>query len=262
MLNNYIILTGASGNIGNKLAYFLLNKGYALIITSRNIEHLEEMQNIFQEYKNSIVFKELDLADQKSIESFVDSLRGLRIKGLVNNAATDNVDTIERLSYENLQNIININYVGTVYLSKMLVQQSVDKGQSLNIVNISSLLSIFGAKKSAAYSASKAALEAFTRNLTVEYADKGIVCNSIRIAGVAGDLNIYGSKTKVIRYDEKLTIKNKKNDIKQIPTGRFLTFAEINSMVEFLLSDKAMCLNGQSINIDGGTSIKYPGYNI
>ena len=55
MLNNYIILTGASGNIGNKLAYFLLNRGYALIITSRNIKHLEEMQNMFQEYKNSIV---------------------------------------------------------------------------------------------------------------------------------------------------------------------------------------------------------------
>ena len=94
MPNNYIVLTGASGNIGNKLAYFLLNKGYALIITSRNIKHLEEMHNMFQEYKNSIVFKELDLADQKSIERFVESLCGLRIKGLVNNAATDNVDTL------------------------------------------------------------------------------------------------------------------------------------------------------------------------
>ena len=262
MHKNYIILTGSSGNIGNKLAQFLLNKGYALIMTSRKIEHLREMQEIFQEYQNNILFRELDLSNQNSIENFVKSIQNIQIKGLVNNAATDNVDKIENLNYKNMQDIININYVGTAYLTSLLVKVAIAKNQKLNIVNISSLLSVFGAEKSAAYSASKAALEAFSRNLIVEYADKGIVCNSIRIAGISGDLIILGSETKVVRYNEQPKKENTKNNSQQIPAGRFSTFAEINNLVEYLLSDKSEYLNGQSINIDGGISVKYPGYNI
>lgn len=262
MHNGYIILTGAAGNIGNKLAYFLLGKGQRLILTSRREEHLQEMREVFSVYPDTLLTRVLDLSDKHSIESFVESINELPISALINNAATDNIDSLEDLTYENIRDIVNVNYVGTAYLSTVLAQMAASKKRKLNIVNISSLLSIYGASKSAAYSASKAALEAFARNLTVEFADKGIVCNTIRLAGISGDLNLLGSETHVVRYDKQTDIENKKNDINHIPAKRFSTFEEINNVVEFLISDKSQYINGQSINIDGGISIQYPGYSI
>ena len=262
MHNGYVIITGAAGNIGNKLAYYLLNKGYRLILTSRNAKHLREMQEIFDEYTDKLLTRELDLADKHSIEHFVKSIKEIHVVGLVNNAATDNIDSLQDLTYESIQNISNVNYVGTAYLTTMLAKMAIEKRQGLNIVNVSSLLSVYGANKSAAYSASKAALEAFARNLTVEFADKDIVCNSVRVAAISGELNLFVAETHVVKYDGEPEKANKKNAIDHIPAKRCSTHREINELIEFLLSGKVSYMNGQCINLDGGTSIQYPGYSI
>lgn len=261
MDKRYIILTGATGNIGNKLAYHLLSNRYNLILTSRKSEHLQEMKRLFSSFVGQVLFKQLDLSEKASIETFVLGLSDVHVSSLVNNAATDNIDSILDLKYDDIAKIININYVGNAYLTKLIINKNIKINEKLRVVNMSSLLSVFGADKSAAYSTSKAALEAFSRCVVAEFADKGIFCNTIRIAGISGELNICGSDTRVIKYDEPQSY-NKKNSLNHIPENRFCKFEEINNLVEFLLSGKCDYINGQNINVDGGISVKYPGYSL
>ncbi len=262
MNKKYIILTGVAGNVGGQLASFLLERNYRMILTVQKAEHVPLIADHLKKFENNFQILVLDLNEQESIEDFVEKINDIGISGLINCAACDNIDDITTLSYENMKNIMNVNYLGTAYLTKKLVQKNILAEQPLHIVNISSLLSIYGSHKSAAYSASKAALEAFSRNVVCEFADKGIICNTIRLAGINGDVDIYGSQAEVKGFDKYKVKKNTKNELSSIPNKRLANFMEINKLIEFLLSGKSDYINGQVINIDGGISIKYPGYSI
>jgi 3-oxoacyl-[acyl-carrier protein] reductase len=261
MNEHHVILSGASGNIGGRLAHFLLLNGYNLIVTSKDAKKLSELKTIFSKFSAQIKFYHLNLEHKASIDNFVKDIENISVTGLINNSATDNMDTISDLSYENMQSIMSVNYLGTAYLSKLMITKNIKTNRPLRIVNMSSLLSIYGAEKSAAYSASKAALEAFSRNIVSEFGHLGIFCNNIRVAGVSGNVNIYNKDKNIVRFDEPIP-DNTKNNLNHIPERRFMKFEELSSFINFLLSGKCDYLNGQSMNIDGGISIKYPGYSI
>jgi len=262
MSNGYTILTGAAGNVGGRLAQFLLEKKYNMILTVQTKEHIAVLEKYLENFTSQFKIMLLDLNNQESIDSFVFALKDIDINGLINCAACDNLDDILSLSYENMKNIMNVNYLGTAYLTKLVIQKNLAVHKTLSIINFSSLLAGFGANNSAAYSASKAALESFSRNVVCEFASQGIVCNTIRLAGINGKVDIYGAKSDVKGFEASKEDKNTKNDLSSIPCKRLADFSEINNLVEFLLIGRSNYINGHIINIDGGISIKYPGYSI
>ncbi len=262
MNSKYTILTGVAGNVGGRLAQFLLGKKYNMILTVQTEDHIMLIEKYLEKFVGKFKIIVLDLNKQESIDSFVSNLENIDVCGLINCAACDNLDDILMLSYENMKNIMNVNYLGTAYLTKQIIKKNITTHQPLKIINFSSLLAEFGADNSVAYSASKAALEAFSRNVVCEFASRGVICNTIRLAGINGSVDIYGDKSGVKGFDDSKLEKNTKNNLASIPCKRLADFSEINNLVEFLLAGGSNYINGQIINIDGGISIKYQGYSI
>ncbi|MDR2902487.1 MAG: SDR family oxidoreductase [Lactobacillales bacterium] len=264
MDKEYILVTGGTGNIGGKIVAHLLKKECNVIYTSRSRQHLKELRTLFEgkiEKESDAQGVVLDLCDFESLTNFLKEIKRYKITAFINNAAIDNTDFIKDIKYNSLKRIMDVNCAMPILLMSDLLTNWVEKKVSGKIINISSLLAIFGSPKSALYSASKAAMESFLRNVTTEYAKYGIMSNTIRIANIAGDLINENEKTRIIPYDY-YPQENKKNSMQETPSQRLLSVVELINLIDFLLFSEIGYLNGQSINLDGGISIKYPNYSL
>lgn len=259
-----ILITGGTGNLGIHLSRYFLENGDRVIVTSRVLENAEIAAKILNEEsgKDNARGYALDLQSHISIEKFVAQIDDQNIVPdiLINNAAVDNIDSIKDLSYSNLENILQTNCMGAVWLTKLISDIWLKARFPGCVLNVSSLLSIYGCKNSAAYAASKAALEAFSRCFSVEMGEHGIRCNTIRIAGMGGDLINQNEKSRVVSLDSEQ--KNNKNDFSKVPLKRPGHMQEFIDLVDFLVSGRAGYITGQSFNVDGGASVLYPAYSL
>lgn len=263
MSKKAVLITGGTGNLGIHLARDFIKSGWDVAITSRHQKNAQNASEIIcKESGESNLPLVLDLAQESSIDDLIEKIRerNLRIVALINNAAVDNTDDMSSLTYNNLSNVLGVNFLGAAWLSRSMSEYWRQEGISGSIINISSLLSKYGSDKSGAYAASKAALESFSRCLAVEYGHAGIRVNTVRIAGMSGDLIQQYSKSRVINFNDDLS--NNKNDFSKIPLRRGGSFSEFTKTVIFLASEDAAYITGQEINIDGGASSIYPAYSI
>jgi 3-oxoacyl-[acyl-carrier protein] reductase len=263
MTKKTVLITGGTGNLGIHLARDFLSEGWNVIITSRHLDHAKmAANNIFSQIGLKPLSIEVNLSSEASINEMMLTLKekGLTLDALVNNAAVDNTEIISSLSYESLSDILKVNFLGSAWLSRIVAEQWKNEKVEGAIVNISSLLSKYGAEGSSAYSASKAAIEAFSRCLAVEYGQFGIRINTVRIAGMSGDLTQQYAESRVIDFSDHLI--NKKNDFSKIPLKRGGLFSEYTRLVIFLTSIQSLYVTGQDFNIDGGASTVYPAYSL
>ena len=251
---NSILIIGGTGNVGFNLIRELLNR-YNVIYTSRSRSTIEELENILsnQDYSGKLYGRILDLTSQKSIEDFYFSIKQINknIHNIVICSGVDSDIPIDNFDFEELNYNISVNFLGPVNLLSKLVKDWLSDGCSGNIVNISSLCAIRGQKNSSIYSASKAAMEAFVRNLSIELAPRNIISNTIRIAATGSIMNKKDSKSKV-----KNGQSNSYYDLEKIPTNEIINYRSLANLIEFLIENKGIV--GQDINFDQGLSTLYP----
>lgn len=264
-----IILTGGTGKLGIFTAKLLVERGYQVILCSREITIAQQTCN--QIYANCssklgpkhkvLIPAELNLAHEGSINGFLKSLVAQQIipSALINAAAVDNQDQIEKIKYKEIENNLKINFIGTAYLSSKLATYWQENNIEGVFCTISTLLAYLGCPKSSIYASSKAALESFFINLAVEYGPYSIRSNIVRIAGMLGDLMQAKDSPKLNSLIEA-DYHNNTLEQKLIPLRRFGAFEEFASLIEFLVSPRSSYITGQAINIDGGLSAVYPGY--
>ena len=235
--NKKILITGATGGIGNSLIKKFNEQGSIILATGTNENKLE---NLKKNYQNIFVEK-FKLNDHDKIESFIETvtkkLNGLDV--LINNAGITLDNLSIRLTEENWKKVLDINLTATFLMCKFSIKKML-KNKYGKIVNITSIVGHTGNLGQANYSASKAGIVAFSKSLALEYARKNININCVSPGFIKTEM------TDKINEEFKNTLINK------IPSGSLGTGEDVSNCVAFLASDLSNYINGETVHVNGG----------
>ena len=233
-----IIVTGASGGIGNSIIKRLNDCGANILATGTKIEKLEKLKSKF---KNVKILK-FDISQSNKIEEFIENatkeLEG-GLDCLVNNAGITQDNLAIRMSLEEWKKVIDINLTSTFLMTKFAIKKML-KNKSGKIINITSVVGHTGNLGQANYTASKAGIVAMSKSLAIEYAKKNININCISPGFI---------KTAMT---DKIDEKFKEVIISKIPSARLGEPEDIANAVLFLASDQSDYINGETIHVNGG----------
>ena len=233
-----IIVTGASGGIGNSIINRLSEAGANILASGTKIEKLEELK---KKYKKIKILR-FDISQNEKIEEFIDNATkdlGGNLDCIVNNAGITQDNLAIRMSLEEWQKVIDINLTSTFLMSKFAIKKML-KNKSGKIVNITSVVGHTGNLGQANYTASKAGIVAMSKSLAIEYAKKNINVNCISPGFI-----------KTVMTD-KIDEKFKEVIISKIPSARLGEPVDIANAVLFLTSDLSNYINGETLHVNGG----------
>ena len=236
--NKNIIVTGASGGIGNSIVKKLYEVGANVLASGTRIEKLEELKKIY----NNIKILNFDIAQSDKIEGFIDKATdviGGSLDCIVNNAGITLDNLAIRMSIDEWKKVIDTNLTSTFLMSKFAIKKML-KNKSGKIVNITSVVGHTGNVGQANYTASKAGIVAMSKSLAIEYAKKNININCISPGFI---------KTAMTdRIDDKF----RENIISKIPSARLGDPDDIANAVIFLTSSQSDYINGETLHVNGG----------
>jgi len=233
-----IIVTGASGGIGNAIIKKLSEKGANILASGTKIEKLEELKKKFE----GIKILKFDISQSDKIEEFIENATselGGSLDGIVNNAGITQDNLAIRMSLDEWQKVININLTSTFLMSKFAIKKML-KNKSGKIVNITSVVGHTGNLGQANYTASKAGIVAMSKSLAIEYAKKNININCISPGFIQTAMT------------DKIDDKFKEVIISKIPSARLGEPDDIANAVFFLSSDESNYINGETLHVNGG----------
>ena len=236
--NKNIIVTGASGGIGNAIIKQLNEAGANILASGTRIEKLEELKKKFKNIKTL----RFDISQSDKIEEFIDKATnelGGNLDCIINNAGVTQDNLAIRMSIDEWQKVININLTSTFLMSKFAIKKML-KNKSGKIINITSVVGHTGNLGQANYTASKAGIVAMSKSLAIEYAKKNININCISPGFI---------KTAMT---DKIDEKFKEAIISKIPSARLGEPEDIANAVLFLSSDQSNYINGETIHVNGG----------
>ena len=144
-----------------------------------------------------------------------------------------------QMSNEELTDVLNFHLNGTFNISKTILKFMLKKRWG-RIINITSASASIGNKGQANYAAAKAGVEAFSRSLAKEVGSRGITVNSVAPGYIETDMT------------EQISNNMKEEILNEIPLSRFGKPEEVGKLIEFLITDEASYITGQTIHINGG----------
>ena len=233
-----IIVTGASGGIGNSIIERLNRAGANILASGTRIEKLEELK---VEYENIKILK-FDISQSDKIEEFIETATkelGGSLNCIVNNAGITQDNLAIRMSIDEWKKVIDINLTSTFLISKYCIKKML-KNKKGKIVNITSVVGHTGNIGQANYTASKAGIVAMSKSLAVEYAKKNINVNCISPGFIQTDMT------------DKIDFKFKETIISKIPSARLGQPDDIANAVVFLISNQSDYINGETLHVNGG----------
>jgi len=238
------LVTGAAGGIGREIALVLADEGARVAVLDR-LADVESTAADIRKLGRDSTAAVVDLSKPAEIERGLAALRASfgEIDVLVNNAGIlDNVAPLGRMSDEAWDEELAINLGAAFRLIRALAPRMAERKWG-RIVTISSLAAATGLQHQAAYAASKAGLVGLVRTATLEYARHGVTSNAI-LPGLVGTAKVRGMPRELL--DVALAV---------VPSRRLVEPREIGHLVAFLASDRASCVNGAAIPIDGGAPL-------
>mgnify|MGYP003327437945 FL=1 len=236
--NKKIVITGATGGIGNSIVKRLSDAGAKILATGTRLEKLEELKSKF---KNTDILK-FDISKGDEIEEFIENATkqlGGGLDCLINNAGITQDNLAIRMNIDEWKKVIDINLTSTFLLSKFAVKKML-KNKYGKIVNITSVVGHTGNLGQSNYTASKAGIVAMSKSLAIEYAKKNININCISPGFI---------KTAMT---DKIDEKFKEVIISKIPSARLGEPDDIANAVLFLSSEQSNYINGETIHVNGG----------
>ena len=236
--NLNIILTGATGVIGNSILDKLISAGSKVLATGTNEEKLKLIQ---EKYTNLNVLK-FDISDHKNIDKFVEdcsSILSNRIDVLINNAGITHDNLSIKMKEEEWKRVIDINLTSTFLISKNVIRKMI-KTKTGKIINITSVVGHSGNIGQANYAASKAGIIAMSKSLALEYGKKNITINSVSPGFILSEM------TNKISEDHTELLKSR------ISLNKFGKPEDVANTVIFLSSNLADYITGETIHVNGG----------
>jgi len=235
--NKKILITGASGGIGNELVKKFTSLGGDVLGTGTKTEKLDLLKRTYPNIK----VKKFNIADHQRIEEFIEDV-SLELGGLdvlVNNAGK-NVDNLSlRMKDEEWKKVIDINLTSTFLLSKYAIKKML-KNKFGRVVNVTSVVGHTGNVGQSNYAASKAGIIGMSKSLAIEYAKKNITVNCVSPGFIVSDM------TMNIAEKVKLYLTSR------IPMGKLGSGEDVSNCVAFLSSEQAAYVTGETLHVNGG----------
>ena len=232
------IVTGASRGIGKAIALQLIESGHEVIGTATTQTGAESISRLLGAGGQGFV---LNISTQQAISDFLDELkRQQRVPEiLVNNAGITKDNIALRMKPEEWQSVIDTNLSSVFYLSRGLLR-GMTKARWGRIVNISSVVGSMGNPGQINYAAAKAGMEGFCRALAAEVASRNITVNAVAPGFIDTDM------TKTLNESQQAKL------LERVPAGRLGSPEEVAGLVDYLVSEQAAYINGETIHINGG----------
>ena len=236
--NLSVILTGATGGIGNSILDKLVAGGAKVLATGTNDEKLKKIKEKF----NNVEVEKFDLSMHEKIDNFIENSYerlGNKIDILINNAGLAKDNLAIRMKNEEWNKVIDVNLTSTFLLSKFAIKKML-KNKKGKILNIASVVAHTGNIGQSNYTASKAGIIAMSKSLAVEYGKKNININCVSPGFIASEMT------------DKLNIEYKDLLKSKISLGRFGEPEDVANIVVFLCSDLSDYITGETIHVNGG----------
>ncbi len=236
--------SGSKRGIGRTIALTLAQQGATIVVADLNKEGIEDTVAAIKETGGNAIGVELNVTSKESNDAMVEKVLETfgRIDILVNNAGISQKATVEEMSLEDVTRIFSVNMFG-LFLCTQSVLKTMKEQKFGRIINLSSVSAkrgggVFGG---AHYSASKAAVLGFSKNLAREVALDGITVNSVAPGLINTDI------WKSLPKEQADSV------IGGIPMGRPGETEEIAATIAFLASKEASYITGEEIDINGGS---------
>jgi len=230
------LVTGASQGIGRDLVKTLVKCGAKVVAIARNKELLESLKKEVP----SIEIYPADLSDWKKTEEVLNKIGDIDL--LVNNAGLAVLGPLTEVREEDVDRTFAINVKATINITKYVVKNLIARKIPGSIVNISSQASVVGLNNHSVYCASKGAIDAFTRAVTLEYGPYGIRVNNVNPTVILTDMGKLGWSDPKVAGPM----------LEKIPLRRFGEVDEVVNSIIFLLSDMSSMTTGSNLYVDGG----------
>ena len=236
--DNNIIVSGATGGIGNSIVKKLYGTGANILATGTKDEKLDELKKKFKD----IQVLKFDISHTENLENFIEDATkklGGKLDCMVNNAGITQDNLAIRMSLDEWKKVIDINLTSTFLISKFAIKKML-KNKRGKIINITSVVGHTGNLGQTNYTASKAGIIAMSKSLAIEYAKKNININCISPGFI---------KTAMT---DKIDDKFREVIISKIPSGRLGEPEDVANAVVFLASKQSDYINGETLHVNGG----------
>lgn len=233
-----LLLTGASGDIGKKIADTFASNGYNIIyhynknLMPTEVDHLAKITNVLP--------IKADFTQKSDIENLVKTAVKTfgKIDCVVNNAGISSEVLSMDETYESISTVITTNLISAIYLTSLVIPHL---NQNASIVNIASIWGEFGGSGETTYSASKAGLVGYTKALSQELGASGIRVNAVAPGMIKSKMNNHFSAS-----EQEVFVEDHSS------LGKIGTPEDVANAVWFLASDNAKYINGETIRVNGG----------
>lgn len=231
------VVTGGSTGIGRAIAADFVDRGAEVVIANRTAETGERTAD-----ELGCTFFECDVADYSRVERLVESTveEFGRLDTVVNNAGIGHRATVEDMTLEEWQAVIDVNLSGVMHGTRAALPHL--KRTEGSIVNVASILGLVGGPATTAYSAAKGGVVNFTRTVALDYAEEGVRANCVCPGFVRTPMT--ADELEDESFYEFVR--------EQTPMGRVADPEEVAGAVAFLASDEASYITGVNLPIDGG----------
>ncbi|MCH3881015.1 MULTISPECIES: SDR family NAD(P)-dependent oxidoreductase [Tenacibaculum] len=246
--NKIVIVTGAGSGIGKATAIHFAKHGATVVVSDINIENAEKTSEEIKSNGGKAIANKCNVAKFEEVENLIHSTvkEFGKLDVIVNNAGIGpNLLRTHESSLKDWGRVIAVNQTGVFYCMKVALQQFLEQGYG-NIVNIASLAGLKASPNNISYSASKFAVVGMTKSAAMEYATK-----NIRVNAVCPGYTESALLTQLINAKPEMDAILKS----VIPMKRYGKADEIADAVVWLASDNTRFITGQTITLDGGTSL-------
>lgn len=242
--NKVAIITGGTAGIGAAAAKKFAQEGAKVTVWARNAEKGKAFVEAMAKEGYTICF---DAVDTSNYEQVVAATKRVfdangKIDILINNAGITNDSTLKKMTPEQWQSVIDINLTGTFYCTKAVNQYMVEAGWG-RIINVSSVVGLYGNFGQTNYVATKAGVIGMTKTLGRELGKKGVTVNAVAPGFIATDM--------VAKMPEDVLA----GMVAKVPVGRLGKPEDIANAFCFLASDEAAYVNGAVLSVDGGMTV-------
>ncbi|HEX3253765.1 MAG TPA: SDR family NAD(P)-dependent oxidoreductase [Pyrinomonadaceae bacterium] len=244
------LITGGGRGIGRAIALAFAREGLRIAVAARTAEQVEQ---VAAEIGNDSIGLVCDVSDPESVTRMFSDVRERLGDAdiLVNNAGIAESATIVNTTDELWHRHLAINLSGTFYCTRAALPAMLKKGWG-RVINIASIAGKTGAPYIAAYSASKHGVMGLTRSIALEVASSGVTVNAICPGYVDTDMVSRGVERITSRTGR--TAEEALDTLKKMsPQNRLVTPEEVAAIALLLASEDGRGINGQGINIDGGS---------
>lgn len=242
------MITGAAGGLGKIITYALIAFGAQVVLASRNLEKLKELELEVKRLGGQAFAIPTDITREDQVDRMVNEAmkRFNQIDILVNNSALNYRFLAEEISSQNWREIMDTNITGTFLCSQRVARAAMIPRKRGKIINLSSIRGKFGRPKDfVAYCTSKGGIDSLTRALACEWGPYNIQVNAIAPSLVETSREgAMGSPSADPEYTKRL--------LERIPLHRWGQPEDLVGSVVFLASDASNFINGHILYVDGG----------